>query len=61
MAVIKTSFILSLLYNAAGLGLALQGLLTPLTAAVLMPVSSITIVSFGVLATNFFAKKRRLL
>lgn len=61
MAVIKTSFILSLLYNAAGLGLALQGLLTPLTAAVLMPVSSITIVSFGVLATKFFAKKRRLL
>ena len=61
MAVIKTSFVLSVCYNAAGLGLALQGLLTPLFAAILMPVSSITIVSFGVLATNYFAKKRRLL
>lgn len=61
MAVIKTSFVLSIFYNAAGLGLALQGLLTPLSAAILMPLSSITIVSFGVLATNFFAKKRRLL
>lgn len=60
MAVIKTSFVLSILYNIAGLGLALQGLLTPLFAAVLMPVSSITIVSFGVLATNFLAKKRGL-
>lgn len=58
MAVIKTSFVLSLLYNIAGLILALQGLLTPLFAAILMPVSSITIVSFGVLATNFLAKKR---
>lgn len=60
MAVIKTSFVLSILYNIAGLGLALQGLLTPLFAAVLMPLSSITIVSFGVLATNFLAGKRGL-
>ena len=61
MAIIKISFVLSIFYNIAGLGFALQGLLTPLSAAILMPLSSITITAFGVLAGNFAAKRRRLL
>jgi Cu+-exporting ATPase len=61
MAVIKISFVLSILYNITGLVLALQGLLTPLFAAILMPVSSISIATFGVLAGNVAAKRRGLI
>jgi Cu+-exporting ATPase len=38
----------SVLYNAFGLWLALTGRLTPLATAVLMPVSSLTIVGLSV-------------
>ncbi len=42
--IIIISFIISLLYNIVGLFFAVQGTLSPLIAAILMPVSSITIV-----------------
>lgn len=58
--VIAWSFILSILYNIVGLSFAVQGQLSPLVAAILMPVSSITIVSFVTLATSFLAKKKEL-
>nr|WP_245898663.1 hypothetical protein [Chitinophaga niastensis] len=41
--IILISFILSLLYNITGLYFAVQGLLSPLVAAILMPASSISI------------------
>lgn len=47
--VIALCFTVSLLYNAIGLGLALSGHLTPLATAILMPVSSLTIVGLAVL------------
>jgi Cu+-exporting ATPase len=47
-AVMALCFVVSLLYNAAGLTLALTGQLTPLATAVLMPVSSLTIVGLSV-------------
>jgi Cu+-exporting ATPase len=59
--VIIISFILSFLYNVIGLGFAVQGLLSPLVAAILMPLSSISVVIFTTTATNFLAKKRRLI
>ena len=59
--IIITSFILSLIYNAIGLSFAFRGLLSPLVAAVLMPVSSISVVVFTTLATNLIAKKRGLI
>lgn len=53
-------FILSILYNVIGLSFAIQGVLSPLIAAILMPSSSITIilVSFG--ASTLAARLLRL-
>ena len=45
--VIVACFVVSILYNAIGLGLALAGALTPLVAAIFMPVSSLTIVGMS--------------
>lgn len=44
--IVRASFVLSFLYNAVGLLLAVQGYLTPLVAAILMPLSSVTVVGF---------------
>jgi Cu+-exporting ATPase len=46
--VIVTCFLVSIAYNVLGLGLALTGTLTPLATAILMPVSSLTIVGLSV-------------
>lgn len=54
---IKMSFTLSLMYNAVGLSLAIAGELSPLAAAVIMPLSTITIVSFVTLMSNFYARR----
>lgn len=56
MLTIKLSFGLSLLYNAVGLAFAVTGKLNPLTAAIIMPLSTITIVSFVTLMSNYYAK-----
>jgi Cu+-exporting ATPase len=58
--VVLASFIISILYNFIGLGFAVQALLSPMIAAILMPVSSITIVSFVTLATSILARKKGL-
>ena len=58
--VITWSFILSILYNVVGLSFAVQGLLSPLVAAILMPVSSISIVTFVTVATSISAKRKGL-
>ncbi len=57
---VKTGFILSAAYNITGLYFAVQGLLTPVFAAILMPLSSITVVVFSTLTTNVLAKKLRI-
>ena len=59
--IIYINFGISFFYNVIGLSFAVQGLLSPLVAAVLMPLSSITVVSFATLATNYMAKRRKLL
>ena len=43
---VKASFGISILYNILGLGFAVKGLLTPILAAILMPISSVTVVVF---------------
>lgn len=55
--IIIASFILSLLYNTIGLGFAITGQLSPLVAAILMPLSSISVMVFTFLTTRFFARK----
>ncbi|MCD0474808.1 heavy metal translocating P-type ATPase metal-binding domain-containing protein [Flavobacterium sp. EDS] len=54
--IIKMSFVLSLLYNVVGLSFAVTGNLLPLVAAIIMPLSTITIVSFVTLASNYFSR-----
>ncbi|WP_264537030.1 heavy metal translocating P-type ATPase [Flavobacterium sp. N1736] len=55
ISIIKMSFCLSLLYNIVGLSFAVTGNLLPLVAAIIMPLSTITIVSFVTLMSNYFS------
>ena len=55
---IKMSFALSLLYNVVGLSFAVTGNLLPLVAAIIMPLSTITIVSFVTVMSSYYAKKK---
>lgn len=59
--VIKMSFTFSFLYNIVGLFFALQGMLSPLIAAILMPMSSITIILITFGASQYHAWNLRLL
>ena len=55
--IIKWSFVLSFFYNIIGLYFAVTGQLAPVIAAVLMPLSSISIVVFTTIATNLLGRK----
>ena len=57
MKVIRMAFIISLVYNVIGLYFAVTGQLSPVVAAILMPLSSISIVVFTTIATNLISKK----
>ena len=54
---IKMSFALSLLYNIVGLSFAVTGNLLPLVAAIIMPLSTITIVSFVTVMSSYYSRK----
>jgi Cu+-exporting ATPase len=56
--ILKTAFAVSFFYNAIALTFAVTGHLTPLVAAILMPVSSISVVGFSTLAVNYIAHKK---
>ncbi len=58
--IIKSSFGLSFTYNAVGVYFAVQGLVSPVFCAILMPISSISVVIFTTLATNLLAKRKGL-
>tara|TARA_R110002124_G_scaffold194258_1_gene361344 strand:+ start:583 stop:3009 length:2427 start_codon:yes stop_codon:yes gene_type:complete len=60
IGVVNVSFVLSLLYNITGLSFAVTGHLSPLVAAILMPLSSISIMLFTTIATRIKAKNRGL-
>lgn len=55
--VITTAFIISFLYNIVGISFAAAGLLSPLVAAILMPVSSVTIVIYTTLANAWLCRR----
>ncbi|MEH6535747.1 MAG: heavy metal translocating P-type ATPase metal-binding domain-containing protein [Psychroserpens sp.] len=55
--IIKWSFVLSFIYNIIGLYFAVTGQLAPVVAAILMPLSSISIVVFTTIATNLLGRK----
>lgn len=57
MKVIHRSFGISLTYNVIGLSFAVQGTMSPLFAAILMPLSTVTIIGFTSIATHYYAGK----
>lgn len=59
--IIIVSFMISFLYNGVGLSFAVLGALTPIFAAILMPLSSISIVVFTTLTGSLIAKRKKLL
>ncbi|HMQ44766.1 MAG TPA: HAD-IC family P-type ATPase, partial [Mariniflexile sp.] len=57
LKIIKWSFVLSFIYNSIGLYFAVTGQLSPVVAAILMPLSSISVVAFTTVATNIVGRK----
>jgi Cu+-exporting ATPase len=55
--IVRQSYAVALLYNLVGLGYAVSGTLSPLVAAVLMPLSSVSIVLFGMGMGNWAARR----
>lgn len=56
--VVYAAYLLALVYNVIGLSYAVQGELSPVIAAILMPLSSITIVAFGVGVSSMLSPKK---
>ena len=54
--IVFISYFISLVYNTVGIWYAVQGLLSPLFAAVIMPLSTVTIVAFTTMATGFMGR-----
>ncbi len=58
LRIIYRNLLFSLAYNAVCATLAMMGKIDPLAAAVLMPISSLTVISHGVLGRSFVPVKR---
>jgi P-type Cu+ transporter len=56
--ILKIGFGISFFYNTIALTFAVTGYLTPLVAAILMPISSISVVGFSSLAVNLIARNK---
>ncbi|SOE23566.1 Cu+-exporting ATPase [Spirosomataceae bacterium TFI 002] len=59
--IVKLSFLLSVVYNVIGIGWAVTGSLSPVLAAIFMPLSSISVVLFSVGITYLYAYHKNLL
>jgi len=55
--IVGWSFMLAACYNIVGLGYAVTGTLSPVVAAILMPLSSVTIILFGTAMSNWKARQ----
>lgn len=55
--VVITSFVISVLYNLAGIYFSVLGELSPLVAAILMPASSFTVIGVTTLSVRFSARR----
>lgn len=56
--VVKSSFVISFIYNLVGLSFAVSGMLSPIVAAILMPLSSVSVVAYVTLATSIASKQK---
>ena len=54
--IVNRAYFIAFCYNIVGLSYAVSGHLQPVIAAILMPLSSVTIVLFGVLSGNYYAR-----
>jgi P-type Cu+ transporter len=57
LRVLKSAFAVSLVYNITGLTFAASGALSPLVSAILMPLSSFSVIGFSLMATSWAARK----
>jgi len=57
LSIVKASFTISILYNTIGLVFAISGNLSPVVAAILMPISSVSVVAFATFSTRLLAKR----
>ena len=55
--VVRRGFLLSAAYNAVGIGIAVGGKLSPLVCAILMPLSSASVVVFTAMAARWEARR----
>lgn len=59
-AILVITFSVSLIYNVVGLSFAMRGDLTPVVAAILMPISTVSVVSLSFLLSRYYALRRNL-
>jgi Cu+-exporting ATPase len=57
MKLILLTFAVSLVYNVVGLTMAVMGLFTPIVSAILMPISTLSVMTFATLSVKYAAKK----
>ncbi|MFZ4705921.1 MAG: heavy metal translocating P-type ATPase [Bacteroidales bacterium] len=57
LRVVRASFVISFFYNVIGLSFAVRGMLSPVIAAILMPVSSVTVVAFCTFSVAWFSRR----
>ncbi len=57
--IVKLSFLISFFYNIVGIGFAITGNLSPIVAAILMPISSVSVVAFATFVTRATGKFNR--
>ena len=58
LRIVRKSFVISFAYNAIGISFAVSGHLSPLVAAILMPLSSVSVVLFTTAAVSLKARRR---
>jgi len=56
--IVKLSFTISFFYNVIGISIALSGNLSPVIAAILMPISSVSVVAFATFATRLAGRAK---
>ncbi|MET4075922.1 heavy metal translocating P-type ATPase metal-binding domain-containing protein [Hymenobacter sp. UYCo722] len=60
LRIVLATFVLSFCYNGVGLTLAVQGRFTPIVSAILMPISSLSVMLFATLLVRWAAWRRGL-
>lgn len=56
--IVKLSFAISFMYNIIGIAFAITGNLSPVVAAILMPISSVSVVAFATFITRLMGKMK---